>query len=299
MRKQLMSAVVIALMMGWGCGEAGEEGDDATPVPAQGSPVALQVDFVGGSDVAGFHYEIRRCGESELVDDATRDLEDLVLPGMIPEFTGSPFDMESRHVFADYYTALEPGCYDVRATPITADGEVSTDCEMAEESGVMVKAEETTEILLISQCEGSPRGALDSAASLNHPPTLDGLDFTKFNRECEEVQICATASDPDGDPFEFQWNQIGGPTLKQGLSVDAGASDCDGVCASGGAAQTQCVNIQLGEAGDYLFRLVVRDLKWLDGALVPFANSQAVLEFPVYAGDGLDGVECKIDGEKK
>ncbi len=287
---------VVGLIGLIGCVESTEEAGDHQGDKAQGVSMALQVDFIGGSDVAGFHYEIRACGESEILQEGTRDLEGMVLPGMIPEFTGSPFDMESRHVFSDYFTALEPGCYDVRATPVTIDGAVSEDCEMAEEMGVEVVGEETTEVLLISQCEGNPRGALDAVAAINHPPQLEEFGFHKFNRECDHVQVCATASDPDGDPFEFEWEKLEGPQLTSGISVDENASQCTGICEAGGQAQTQCIDLQLGVAGDYEFRLEVRDLRWVEDELVPYEDSKAYLEFPIYAGDSAEGESCQVDG---
>ncbi len=142
-------------------------------------------------------------------------------------------------------------------------------------------------------------------AALNHPPELEDLKFDKFNHECDKVKICATASDPDGDPLEFEWMQTDGPKLVEEISPVApkypycedSCDDVDDHKTSDGAI-TRCIEMTLGEAGVYKFRLGVHDLYWTDGRLVRFPDSSATMKFPVYAAEKADR-KCPPKSAKK
>lgn len=310
--------IVVAMLVGtiWmvGCAEA----DDEEPTPDESveeAGVELTVDFMGDTDVAGFEFKITECksdkhGETPgVVAHEVKDLEDLVLPGMIPEFENDPFDEGSRHLFADYYTSLPAGCYDIDVTPVSRSGQPSEDCAAVTETGVEVREGKTTEILLVSQCEGRQLGGLDVVAALNHPPEIRDVEFEKFNHECDTVKVCATAFDPDDDPLEFVWQQTDGPKLVDELSpVSPETTVCEETpCESGedgyverqSGDVTRCVEMRLGEAGDYEFELRVHDLYWDDDRLVRFPDSSASLTFPIYAAEKPE-IECppKDDGDK-
>lgn len=293
------AALVIGLVAAIGCGETID--DDPSPDDAtERTGVALTVDFHGGTDVAGFEYQIRECGEERAVKSAIVDLEDLVLPGMIPNFDNDPFDERSRHLFSDYFTVLPAGCYDIEVHPVDDHGERSEQCSAASASGVNVEPKKTTELLLISQCEGEDRGAIDVVAAMNHPPRIASLHFPKFRLECEKIEICATATDPDGDPLELEWTQVDGPPLKKEIQIgDAHKKPCE-MCDYlnkevpqrdeyegihfGGEAE-ECIALTLGRAGDYEFRVAAYDLYWDGDQLARFDDSSAGLTFPVYAGE--------------
>lgn len=315
MKRIALLSAIIGAVVAIGCAEADD--DPAPDEPADQTGIGLTVDFVGESDVAGFEFTVAECSgtdeldEDKIVRQETKDLEDLMLPGMIPEFENNPFDEGSTHLFADYYTSLPVGCYDVRVQPVTDSGAHSEDCDVASEYGVEVEDGKTTEIVLISQCEGDGIGAVDAVAVLNHPPRIHRLKYEKFNLECDRVKICATASDPDGDPIEFQWQQIGGPDLLEGpspigdKSISCSSDDCDfedydDYIRDGHDKIKSCIEVRLGVAGDYHFRLDVFDLYWEDDRLVRFPDSSASFEFPVYAGEAPD-IECPPkdeDGKK-
>ncbi len=311
MKRCRLIALFAALLLFVGCADV----DDDEPAPDDGvdeTGVELTVDFVGDTDVAGFKFVIRECVKDKphagpIASKTKKDLEDLYLPGMIPEFENDPFDEHSSHLFADFYTSLKPGCYDVEVIPITKSGQPSNDCDKAEEPKVEVKDGKTTEVLLISQCEGGEKGGLDIVAALNHPPEIKKLKYKKFNHECDKVKVCATAFDPDGDPLEFEWAQIGGPKLASPIkSVDDKKISCPKPCGydeykdyvKDVRSVTSCVEFQLGEVGDYKFKLNVYDLMWIDGGLERFPDSSTSFKFPVYAMEHPDGVKC-LPPEKK
>ena len=246
--------------------------EDAEPIEPTGGTeaattagMALTMDILADTDVAGMRYEIDRVacpgGDGDFEPwsaDAEVDLEDLLLPGGLDAFEDQPLDGESAHLFADYFTMTPAGCYDVTVTPLDEDGEPSDDCATASAEGVEVEDGETTEILLVSQCDGPERGALDTVAVVNHPPTLDAVTYnpSKFTTCGDTVEICATATDPDGDPIEFDWD------FPEGLTVEAGPIGSDG------ETTTQCASV-IAESGDsYNIDLTVYDLFVEDGELV-------------------------------
>ena len=229
---------------------------------SEGSGMALTMDILSDTDVAGMRYGITRTscdGESyePWETEVDVDLQDLLLPGGLDEFEDQPLDGDSAHLFADYFVVVPAGCYDVQVTPIQEDGTSSEDCATANMSGVEVEDGETTEILLVSQCDGPENGALDTVAVLNHPPVIDSLTYnpSKFTRCAETVEICATASDADGDPLEFVWSS-NGPEFTVGEAI----TDGDSV--------TQCATVTPDEGGTYALDLTVYDLFVEDGELV-------------------------------
>jgi hypothetical protein len=135
-------------------------------------------------------------------------LEEEGLPAhLLPEGAGG------EHPFADGLFTLPPGDYVVCATPLNENGEPSEECGPASTPATVV-AEATTEVVMISQCEGDPSGALDAVLALNDPPHIDDLDIdpSKFITKCEEAVLTVTATDPDGDEMTFAWEILpGGP----------------------------------------------------------------------------------------
>jgi len=194
-----------------GCGEAGDDGPDE--FDETGAAITVQLE--PQSDVKYMEYTITECGEDEpLMEPAKKKLkEDITLPGNLPSFVDNPFDKYSEHFFADYFVVLDAGCYDVHVQPLDGDQEPSDDC-ISVEKQIDVVDGKTTEKVLISQCAGTERGALDVIAALNHPPEIDfvDLDPQKF-LSCPaegnpEFEICAQAQDPDKDPMNFDWGDI-------------------------------------------------------------------------------------------
>jgi len=287
MRKRLAVGIAsVGLLAGLAC----VEGDPEGPEELETSGLNLTVDYKGGSDVAGFRYYISKCGKkSEPLKVVEKDLEDLVLPGGIPSFVNKPFDEKSQHLFADYFTVLKAGCYDVRAEPIDKYGDVSKQCRSVEYKGAIVKDGKTTEILLVSQCQGKKVGAIDVVAALNHPPKIKSLEYdpSKF-LSCPDAQVklCATAYDPDKDPMTFEWEQIKGPDVWKGPKV-VYSKQKKGV-------RTECVTYKLEDLdADYKFKVTVYDQfhskkglitaeEWFYKNGYGKVESRASLKFPLY-----------------
>lgn len=283
MRKKWGTVAVIALvMMGWmGCGQDGVD-EDGPDNESERTGLALGVDYYGDSDVAGFHFQIRQCRDAAIVLEEDRDLEDLELPSGIPVFSKGPFADGSTHQFADFFTLLEAGCYDVVVEPVTDSGAPSSDCQPAEATEVFVVAGMTTEILLISQCEGVDVGATDVIGALNNPPVIESVEYepSKFVHECEAAEVCVTAFEPDGDPLEFVFEQTGGKQLRFDLEVSEAESD--------GYRTTQCMRAVPIWYDSYEFQVTVYDQFHKEGNKVRAEDylgvpSRAQLTFPVHS----------------
>lgn len=211
------------------------EPDDESGESAE-TGISLIVDYDDKNDVVGIRYDIKHvpCANSKenfdpywVIKDKDKALKDLTLPGGISTFINRPLAEDSSHQFGDFLTLLKPGCYDIYVQPMKKLGthdspaEISKDCPTkVSKKGVRVVKGKTTEVLLISQCKGGKKGALDIVAALNHPPKIIDLDYKsthrlkcKYGAEEVEVKVCARAVDKDGDPMNFYWGQKWGPEL--------------------------------------------------------------------------------------
>lgn len=299
MRNVLYPALCVGLLAA-AC--TGTDVEDVTPEDLSATGLALSMDYLGDTDVKGFRYIVTACGSEYPVVDKNKYLEDLTLPGMIPAFEHKPFDAHSKHLFSDHFMVLPKGCYDVKVIPIKDDKQPSKDCAKASAHDVKVYDGLTTEILLVSQCKGEKRGGLDVIAALNHPPVIKNLKFdpSKFLKCPEygkpEVILCATAYDPDKDPLEFEWTQIGGPDVVKG-PIHVSTEKRYGKV-------TECVKFVFErESDEYEFKVTVYDLfhskystkenpkliraeKWYEKNGYGDVKSRASLKFPTY-------VSCK------
>jgi len=169
------------------------------------------------------------------------------------------------HQFADGLFVLAPGQYLVCATPLAASGP-SAECARAQ-APAQVVAEQTSEVLLVSQCRGKPNGGLDVVVALNDPPQITGLDIapSKFVTVCESAAITVTATDPDGDAIAFTWAVVSGP---------AGSS----LHPSGAAATFS------GQAGDYLLAVTATDVH----------AASTMLSFPVHVSAATCAVPAAV-----
>jgi hypothetical protein len=218
-----------------------------------------------------------------------RDLEDILLPGGHPGFEDRPFDADSEHLFADAFQVVPAGCYDVVSQPLTAEGEPSSDCAPASESGVQVTDGQTTEIMLINQCGNDGIGALDAIAVLNHAPQLVDVRYEPSKFTCgDSTRICVTATDPDNDPLQLVAT---GPddVAFELLPAEQGE---DGF--------VQCVEVTVPQPGEYTIDLTVYDLMYdaegnqitIESALDNGLTSNDTLAVPVHA---MDGEACVCD----
>ncbi|WP_230467285.1 hypothetical protein [Lujinxingia vulgaris] len=271
-----------------GCGM--ESLDPPAPDPSGGggeTGLALTVDLSEVESVAGVRFIVETCeGEEVVVDERT--LDELDFPDD-EAFDDLEVADQQGVIFADYFVVLEEGCYDVEIVPIDEDGEEVELCEPSLASGVEVRAGETTEIAMVSQCGGDNFGAMDVLGVLNFSPTLTRLDFDPSKLvECEALTICATAVDSDADDIEFEWEQRSGPTPREGLEVSSTSDpNADGEV-------VECVTLTPGNTAAYAFEVRAYDvIVDGDGERVRVetllrenddtARSHARLSFPVYS----------------
>lgn len=279
-------------------------GCSSEPEGAEGlrqAGIYLKSDVVGGTDVGGIRYEITPvdCGTGAPTGDplvaVERELEDVLIPGGIGTLEDNPLDAGSAHLFADHFATLPAGCYDVTATPLTADGAVSADCRSATRRGVRVDEGVTTEIFLLNQCAGADPGALDAISTLNHQPEVSvHFPESKFGTCGAPRVMCATAVDPDRDPLRFDWTPgEGSPTAHGPTPVSRSVDPVSG-------AVTECVSFEPTESGRYDVNVRVYDLlhsgattitieEFLEARGYP-SRSHASLDFFFYAGDCDSGM---------
>lgn len=279
------------------CAVLGGVGGCADEAPATShTGMSLKLDVRGHTDVAGMRFRLTPvdCASGAPIPGGTvitvdKDLEDILIPGGIPELEDDPLDRGSEHVFADAFITLAPGCYNVQTTPLTASGDPSADCSSAHLDKIEVVAEETTEVFLINQCTGEDTGAIDIGSALNHPPKLDSVYYqtSKYGLRCDPQVVCATAHDSDLDPLEFEWKEISSPP--RAMAGPWVISTVD----NGGGSFTQCVQFIPQEAGRYNLQVTAFDLLHQGGALVRIedwlaahgnpAPSHARLRFPFFS----------------
>jgi hypothetical protein len=253
----------------------------------------LSCDYLAGTDVVGFHFEVERVA-CEVGDDFAPysltenvDLVDGIFPGMIGFVEEAPFDAESKHTGADLFPSLEPGCYEVMAAPassVDADGWTpSADCTVATSDAVEVFSGETTEILLLSQCVGEETGAMDTLVLLNHPPVIEVSIDEKFNYECEAVNVCVTYYDPDDDPMDVVWENL---TSTPEFSLTPGDAEVIGFD-DGHRIWEQCAEIVTRYTTSYDFSVTVYDQGYEGGVLTYIEDiigeeSHSDLVFPIH-----------------
>lgn len=265
------------------------EAPDAPTLGVGEGILALSADMNAPTDIAGAAYTItpidcatgRPTGEPAV--EAESALSDVRLPGMIGQFEDNPLDTHSSHVMADQYFVLPAGCYAVEATLLDQDGNPSADCGSAAFERVRVRDGETTEIMLIAQCEGPAVGGLDVILVVNHPPELIDLtyDHDKFAFECQYITICATFYDPDHDPLDIEWSCIGGGGFAAGPEVVSRVAD------PLTHEVTECVQVAAAETGRHDFRVDAFDLLHFAGRMRRFEDWHADAGAPQQSRDGI------------
>lgn len=257
--------------------------------------LALSVGASTSSDTEGMRFEIERvacAGEDASKVEAfdyefEGDYEELTFPADLPAFDKKPYQRDSAHRFADHYKVLGAGCYDVKVTPLSSDGQVSAECSAATANDVVVLDGKTTEITLVSQCEGEQRGGIDIAGTLNYPPHIRDVIYnpSKFNATCTAPIVCVTAQDPDNDPIYFEWLTLNG-TEAGHQPVQHSATDL------GAGIRRECYTFESVDAASLDIRVKAYDMAYDEhGDLVKIEtrigqDSHDMLTFPLYFSEG-------------
>lgn len=268
-RKQWVSACIFA-GLGLGLGACGVVGDADEPQGmAQTAGMALNIDVLGGSDVAGFRLQAIPVDCATGMEtgapafSADESLQEVNLPGDNSTFKNRPYDRDSSHHFADHFFTVAPGCYNLVGTPLSSDGQPSEDCATATLYNQVVQDNAFNEFHLISQCRGEARTALDVLGSLNHPPEIS-LEIDKFMCAGAGVVACATASDPDGDPLEFEWQGLDQACFRPDV-ISHTRDRATGTV-------TECVLIPSDAARSLPYRVTVKDLAWANSCMTPIED---------------------------
>lgn len=174
---------------------------------------------------------------------------------------------EGYRAFADGLMTLPPGEYKVCVQPLKADGSPSDECAVAEGTGTVFE-ELTTEIVLVSQCDGISNGALDVVVSFNDPPLITEIkiEASKFITTCETATISIAAEDPNKDELSYSWEQVSGPMTGSLMGTGPGAT------------------FTPNDAGDYEFKVTVTDSTG--------ANTSLIFPIHVSAADGACQTPC-------
>ena len=140
---------------------------------------------VTAQDIAGILYEVS-------CEDGTSSTEYVPM-----EEEGLPEHIDlslAGQPFADLFMVLPPGDCTVTATAMLGPGEPAPGCGAVSQD-VTIVADETTEIVLVIQCEADPVGALDVITVVTDAPSIVDVvyDPSKFIVQCEEVNITVTA----------------------------------------------------------------------------------------------------------
>jgi hypothetical protein len=223
------------------------------------SAAALSADVVGGSDVTQVQFKAtpvdcatdQPTGAQPTV--ITSALEDVFAVSGIGG-PGNPVAPGSKHLQAEQFFLLAPGCYDFAAQPLKADGQPSADCSPSEKKDVKLEPDQTKEIYLLSQCKGSDSAGGDPVVVFNHPPEITAFTYNPSKFVCAGTtqKICATASDKDKDPIVFKWQYVG-----QGAPPPYVVDAMSGPDANG--AYEQCLEFTPQAAGNFEFKVDVYD----------------------------------------
>jgi hypothetical protein len=287
--------VTCAALLLAGCSD-GLFGKDSQTMENPYSGARLTVSVTDDNDVVGFHFEVERvaCTAGEDFErffyEENVALDDTVFPGRIEFLEAAPFGADSAHLGADFFIALDPGCYVVTAVPASElseeDWTPSVDCSTAVSDPLEVIGGYTTETVLISQCAGDLVGALDTIVLLNTPPVVVPSIENKFNNQCEPVQVCATGWDPDDDPIEFDFVNL---SSHEFFAIEIGEMTLVDY-ESGARVWEQCATIVTEEIADYTLEIRAYDLAYDEhGAEVRIEDliaeaSHGWIQIPIHTG---------------
>jgi hypothetical protein len=256
----LLPGIVGVAAMGCHLWQGGDEPNEEGKVP--NAALAVSTEVAAESDVARIRVAVEGCDGSGR-QEIEAEVHEMSLPGGFKD-TGVPVTEGSSHRFSDAFLVLPAGCYNLEAQPLDAEGKSSASCFAAHAKDIKVVDGKTTEVWLVSQCDGPATGALDTTTITNTPPTIKSLNYnpSKFILAGSSVMLSVAAEDADNDPLDFEWTQVSGPSCN--LQLIRAEDDNE-------SEQRDAVKISPTMAGKYEFQVNVYDLmRDKDGKLIRF-----------------------------
>lgn len=195
-----------------------------------------------------------------------------------------PAGAESLRPFADGIVVLAAGTYLACAQPQLAAGVASEQCAPAERS-FTVEAGATVDVLLVSQCQGTPTGAAAVSAALNSPPAILNLDIdpARFVAPCESAALEADVQDPDGDLITIDWSIVDEPEAALAEISAVGASATFEGDTPGQYTVALTATDPFGSSSSLTVQLVVNDVASLCGCAAGTQDND---------GDGTCNPDC-------
>jgi hypothetical protein len=172
-----------------------------------------------------------------------------------------PPDAGAAHPFANALFVLPPGDYRIYAQPLQSDSMLSADCRSVQTTA-HVFPRVTSEVTLVSQCKGDPKGGLGVTTILNDPPHIDDLTIEpNYPTACDKPKLTVTAHDPNGDAISYAWQL----TLGNGLLSPA----------------TNTATLEPNGAGDYEVHVAATDTH----------DATTALAVPLHVSPGACGAD--------
>lgn len=164
------------------------------PVAPGVTGFALDVALLRSADVGGFHVQVDAvtCGDGTLSESPR-----VAVTLGLDEGT--------------FLLALQPGCYDVVAHPLTADGRPSPTCGPARAlEPARVVPGQTTELHLWAQCHGAPTHPTSEVLANNEPPHILAVSPPPGDvvAPCTASLVCVDVVDPDENDLEATFTHV-------------------------------------------------------------------------------------------
>lgn len=177
------------------------------------------------------------------------DIAAMLWPNGDAAFETADDYLNEEMLLGEQVLAIPPGCYQLVAAPLTSTGEAVPSCA-AKTVDVVVEAGVETTLDLVIECSAEAR-VPDSVGSVNAPPTITQLIARPDVSACDATMVCATASDPDFDRMELEWDLSS--LVDQRPNVVKHMINSD-------RSVTQCIAVQAREAGSYEIGVSAYDL---------------------------------------
>lgn len=175
-------------------------------------------------------------------------------------FADVPVEATSARGFADHFFSMPPGCWRVEARAVDASGRPVANCALARTPDTLIDAGHTQRYTMLTEC-AADEGPMIVDGRSNHSPRLGEVTVDTFRQPdgCQGLQVCASATDADGDLLNMHWSASG----EHGEAVAVARTDPASTSQTGGEV-TECVRLvggrgQQGRQGRWDVEVTVRD----------------------------------------